>query len=58
MNNFEMRMEAWPSTLSPEVRNSMLDAFMSRKYTMIANVRDQDEKFYCPVKVVDLKKEG
>ena len=35
----------------------MLDAFMARKYTMIINVRDNDEKFFMQVKVVDLHKE-
>ena len=57
MDNFEMRMEQWPSTLAPQVRASMLDALVARKYTMIINVRDNDEKFFMQVKVVDLYKE-
>lgn len=36
----------------------MIDAFMSRTYTMVINVRDKAEKFYCQIKVLNLKKES
>lgn len=36
----------------------MIDAFMRRSYTMIINIRDKAEKFYCQIKVLDLKKEN
>lgn len=39
-----------------QTRQAMIDAFMSRSYTMVINVKDQTEKFYCQVKVVDLKR--
>jgi hypothetical protein len=31
---------------------------MKRSYTMVINIRDKAEKFYCQVKVLDLKKEN
>ena len=35
----------------------MIEAFMRRSYTMVINIRDKAEKFYCQVKVLDLKRE-
>lgn len=34
----------------------MIDAFMSRQYTMVINVKDNAEKFNCQLKISDLKK--
>lgn len=31
---------------------------MKRSYTMVINIRDKAEKFYCQIKVLDLKKES
>ena len=41
MNEFDGRMEAFPSVYDLQVRQSMIDAFMTRKYTMVINVKDQ-----------------
>lgn len=57
MSDFEMRMEEWPSTLSPEIRQNMLDSFMTRSYKMLIKVKNQSEDFVCSLKVTDLKKE-
>jgi hypothetical protein len=51
-------VEEWPSTLEDAQRSLMLDAFMKRSYTMVINIRDKDEKFYCQIKVLDLKRES
>ena len=56
MKEFDARMEAYPSVYDMQVRQSMIDAFMTRKYTMVINVKDQVEKFYCQLKVTDLNK--
>jgi hypothetical protein len=56
MSNFEMRMEEWPSVYDEAGRQAMLSTFMNRVYTMVINVKDQTEKFYCQLKVTDLKK--
>ena len=56
MNDFEARMQEWPSTYDMQTRQQMIDAFMSRSYTMVINIKDQAEKFYCQVKVIDLKR--
>ena len=56
MNNFDARMEEWPSIYDSHSKQNMIDAFMSRKYTMVINVKDQKEKFYCQIKVTDLKR--
>jgi hypothetical protein len=34
----------------------MIDAFMKKSYTMVIDINDKAEKFYCQVKVLDLKK--
>ena len=56
MSSFEARMEEWPSIYPIPTRSAMIDAFMSRSYTMVINVKDQAEKFYCQLKVTDLKR--
>lgn len=34
----------------------MIDAFMKKSYTIVIDVNDKAEKFYCQLKVLDLKK--
>jgi hypothetical protein len=51
MNDYEGRVEATPSTLDETQRSAMIDDFMKKSYTMVINVRDKSEKFYCQVKV-------
>lgn len=58
MKAFEAKVEEWPSVLDEQQRGAMLDAFMKRSYTMVINVRDKAEKFYCQIKVLDLKREN
>lgn len=51
-------MEEWPSTLEEQQKSALIDTFMKRSYTMVINIKDKFEKFYCQVKVTDLKKEN
>lgn len=34
----------------------MLDAFMKISYTIVVRVKNNSEKFFCQIKVTDLKK--
>ena len=56
MNDYEARMEQYPSIYDINVRQNMINAFMNRKYTMVINIKDQQERFFCQVKVTDLKR--
>ena len=56
MKEFDGRMQAYPSVYDMQVRQSMIDAFMARKYTMVINVKDQTQKFYCQLTVTDLNR--
>ena len=49
-------MEEWPCTLDPVSKQGIIDDFMSRKYTLVADINDKAERFYCQVAVSDLKK--
>lgn len=58
LKDYEARIEEWPSMLDEQQKSALIDTFMKRSYTMVINIRDKSEKFYCQVKVTDLKKEN
>lgn len=58
LKDYEARIEEWPSTLGEQQKSALIDTFMKRSYTMVINIKDKFEKFYCQIKVTDLKKEN
>lgn len=56
MNEYDQRIQESPSQVDPSQRDLMIDAFMKKSYTIVIDVNDKAQKFYCQVKVLDLKK--
>lgn len=53
---YEMNLEADMCRIDETQRNQLIDWFMAKTWTIVITLQSKAEKFFCPIKVANLKK--